>query len=118
MSVPLLQVVPDPHWPTQAGVAAEVSQAAQPGYAAAHCTAVTATHRPISQAVPAPQAGVHARGTHCPVESHTFPAPQKSAQVFSGVGVGGAEQDVRASTSSGTKRRCWGFKQTSFSGGK
>ena len=28
---PAPQVVPAPHWPTQAGVAAEVSQAAQPG---------------------------------------------------------------------------------------
>jgi hypothetical protein len=45
-------------------------------------TAATATHCPISQAVPAPQVGVHCSGTHCPA-LQVLPAPQKSWHVFS-----------------------------------
>lgn len=45
-------------------------------------TAATVTQAPISHAVPGPQAGVHASGTHRPVASHTLPVPQKSEHVF------------------------------------
>lgn len=44
-------------------------------------TAATGMHCPFWQALPAPQVGLHASGTQEP-STQTFPAPQKSAQVF------------------------------------
>jgi hypothetical protein len=82
-SVAASQVAPAPHWPTHAGVARAVLQAAQPGYVAVQVIAATGTQAPISQAVPAPQAGVQASGTHDPLALQTLPLPQKSAHFFS-----------------------------------